>query len=180
MQHLQKLVNKDLSFGGVVTDVQHRINAKGSGWASFVLEDYTDSYTFRIFGEDYLRFRHLLVANSFLYIRALVKPGWENKETGKAGDPRITFTSMQLLQDVMNAMADKLSIQLNLEDIDETLIETIQSIIDQHAGKHHLRIDVYDMEESVKLSLPSRNYKVNISQELLKVLEDQQIHFKLN
>ena len=49
LQDLSGLVNKDLSFGGVVTDVQHRINAKGSGWASFVLEDYSDSYTFRIF-----------------------------------------------------------------------------------------------------------------------------------
>ena len=119
LQDLSGLVNKDLSFGGVVTDVQHRINAKGSGWASFVLEDYSDSYTFRIFGEDYMRFRHLLVANSFLYIRAHVKPGWDNKETGKAGDPRITFSNMQLLQDVMDAMAEKLSIQLNLKDIDE-------------------------------------------------------------
>ncbi|MDP4664604.1 MAG: DNA polymerase III subunit alpha, partial [Flavobacteriaceae bacterium] len=180
LQDLSGLVNKDLSFGGVVTDVQHRINAKGSGWASFVLEDYSDSYTFRIFGEDYMRFRHLLVANSFLYIRAHVKPGWDNKETGKAGDPRITFSNMQLLQDVMDAMAEKLSIQLNLKDIDEELINAISSIIDEHNGKHNLRIEVYDMEESIKLSLPSRNYKVNISQELLKELEEQQIHYKLN
>ena len=70
LQQLTELINKDLAFGGVITDVQHRINAKGSGWASFVLEDYTDSYTFRIFGEDYLRFKHLLVANSFLYMSA--------------------------------------------------------------------------------------------------------------
>jgi len=56
----------------------------------------------------------------------------------------------------------------------------IQSIMDEHRGKHHLRVEVFDMEESIKLSMPSRNYKVNISQELLKILEDEQIHYKLN
>ena len=180
MHELSTLINKDLSFGGVITDVQHRINTKGLGWASFVLEDYTDSYTFRIFGEDYLRFRHLLVANSFIYVRAHVKAGWDNKETGKAGDPRITFTNIQLLQGVMDAMAEKLSIQLDLKDIDQKLINMLSSIVDEHRGKHNLRIDVFDMEESIKLSLPSKNYKVNISQDLLKELEDQQIHYKLN
>ncbi len=180
MHELSTLINKDLSFGGVITDVQHRINTKGLGWASFVLEDYTDSYTFRIFGEDYLRFRHLLVANSFIYVRAHVKAGWDNKETGKAGDPRITFTNIQLLQGVMDAMAEKLSIQLDLKDIDQKLINIISTIVDGHHGKHNLRIDVYDMEESIKLSLPSRNYKVNISLDLLKELEEQQIHYKLN
>ncbi len=180
LQQLTELINKDLAFGGVITDVQHRINAKGSGWASFVLEDYSDSYAFRIFGEDYLRFKHLLVVNSFLYMRANVKPGWQNKETGKLGEPRIIFSNMQLLQDVMDAMANKLSIQLALSDLNSDLIDMIQSIMDEHRGKHHLRVEVFDMEESIKLSMPSRNYKVNISQELLKILEDEQIHYKLN
>ncbi len=127
-----------------------------------------------------MRFRHLLVANSFLYVRAHVKSGWDNKETGKAGDPRITFTNIQLLQGVMDAMAEKLSIQLDLKEIDQKLINIISTIVDGHHGKHNLRIDVYDMEESIKLSLPSRNYKVNISLDLLKELEEQQIHYKLN
>ena len=34
---------------------------QGKGWALFTIEDYTDTYEFRIFGEEYLKFRHFYV-----------------------------------------------------------------------------------------------------------------------
>ena len=86
----------DTGMCGVVTDVQHRVSKQGKGWALFTIEDYTDSYEFRIFGEEYLKFRHFFVVNSFVYIRAFVKEGWVNRDTGKKGDPRIQFNNFQL------------------------------------------------------------------------------------
>ena len=51
---------------GVITDVQHRVSKNGKGWGLFTLEDYNDSYELRIFGEEYLKFRHFLMINSFI------------------------------------------------------------------------------------------------------------------
>ncbi|MGB3608366.1 DNA polymerase III subunit alpha, partial [Psychroserpens sp.] len=51
---LDAYVNREITFGGVVTDVQHRVSKQGKGWAMFMVEDYTDSFEFRIFGEEYL------------------------------------------------------------------------------------------------------------------------------
>ena len=65
-KNLEPYVNRELCFGGVVTDVQHRVSKQGKGWALFTLEDYTDSFEFRIFGEEYLRFRHFFVKNLWL------------------------------------------------------------------------------------------------------------------
>src|SRR5690554_1669455 len=62
-QNLGTFVNRELVFGGVVTDVQHRVSKNGKGWAAFTVEDYSDAFEFRIFGEDYLKFRHLLIPN---------------------------------------------------------------------------------------------------------------------
>jgi DNA polymerase-3 subunit alpha len=39
---------------------------------------------------------------------------------------------------------------------------------------------VYELEEKVKLNMPSRKHKVNISQELLDELEKEQVSYKLN
>ena len=36
-------MNREVSFGGVVTDVQHRVSKNGKGWAIFTIEDYNDS-----------------------------------------------------------------------------------------------------------------------------------------
>ncbi|MDB9713004.1 DNA polymerase III subunit alpha, partial [Flavobacteriaceae bacterium] len=57
-KNMENFINKELAFGGILTEVEHRISRQGKGWASFIVEDYLDSYEFRIFGEDYLKFKH--------------------------------------------------------------------------------------------------------------------------
>lgn len=177
---LESYVNRELTFGGVVTDVQHRISKQGKGWGLFTIEDYVDSYEFRIFGEDYLKYRHFLLKNNFVYVRAFIKEGWENRETGKKGDPRIQFNSFQLLHDVMDSMAKKLSIQLDLNEIKHDKITEIKDLLSTHQGDHKLSFVVYDNDEEMKLYMPSRKQKVKISQELLEELSQQQIYYKLN
>ena len=177
---LNSVLNSQIAFGGVVTDVQHRVSKQGKGWALFTIEDYTDSFEFRIFGEDYLKFRHFFVANSFVYVKAFIKEGWVNRDTGKKGEPRIQFNSFQLLHDVMDAQAKKLSIQLDVKDIQEERIKTLKELFKMHPGTHHLNFVIYDSEEQVKLNMPSRKQKVKISQELLDELEKDEIFYKLN
>ena len=178
--NLETYVNKELTFGGVVTDVQHRISKQGKGWGLFTVDDYTDSFEFRIFGEEYLKYRHFLMKNNFIYVRTFVREGWINRDTGKKSDPRIQFNSFQLLQDVMETMAKKLSIQLHINDLKEERIKTLKELLHLHKGNHTLHFVVYDNEEQIKLQMPSRKQKVKISQELLDELENENVHFKLN
>ncbi|MDB0069680.1 DNA polymerase III subunit alpha, partial [Flavobacteriaceae bacterium] len=99
LKDLNLLINKELRIGGIIGEVEHRISKNGKGWARFTVEDFTDSYDFRIFGEEYLKFKHFLFESNFIYLRLIVKEGWRNRDTGKTGDPRISFLSFQQLQD---------------------------------------------------------------------------------
>ena len=177
---LEAIVNKEVTFGGVVTDVQHRVSKQGKGWAIFTIEDYTDSFEFRIFGEDYLKFRHFFVINSFVYVRAFVREGWVNRDTGKKGDPRIQFNSFQLLHDVMDTYAKKLSIQLNIRDLEQDTIAVLYDLLKFHEGSQTLNFVVYDNAEKIKVQMPSRKNKVKISQELLNSLKEHDVRYKLN
>ena len=177
---LEAVVNKEITFGGVVTDVQHRVSKQGKGWAIFTIEDYRDSFEFRIFGEDYLKFRHFFVINSFVYVRAFVREGWVNRDTGKKGDPRIQFNSFQLLHDVMDTYAKKLSIQLNIRDLEKDKIAVLYDLIKFHEGNQTLTFVVYDNAEKIKVQMPSRKNKIKISQELLDGLKENDVMYKLN
>jgi DNA polymerase-3 subunit alpha len=178
--NLEAIVNREVTFGGVVTDVQHRVSKQGKGWALFTIEDYTDSFEFRIFGEEYLKYRHFFVVNSFVYVRAFVKEGWVNRETQKKGEPRIQFNSFQLLHDVMETYAKKLSIQLDINDLGEGQISKLYDLFRIHGGSNTLNFVVYDNKEKIKVHMPSRKQKVKISQELLYELEDNDVKYKLN
>ncbi|MGY8885424.1 MAG: DNA polymerase III subunit alpha [Flavobacteriales bacterium] len=177
---LARFINSELCFGGVVSDVQHRESKAGKGWAIFIVEDYKDSYEFKIFGEEYLKFRHFLVPNSFIYARVFIKDGWVNKDTGKKTDPRVQYNSMQMLQDVMDNQARKLTIQMPVEALAEDKINTLKDLFKMHKGDKQLHFEIYEFEEKIKLSMSSRKQKVNISQELLDELTREQLSYKLN
>ncbi|MBT8237526.1 MAG: DNA polymerase III subunit alpha, partial [Croceitalea sp.] len=177
---LQPYVNRELSFAGVITDVQHKTSRNGKGWAIFTLEDYTDTHEFKIFSEDYLKFRHFLMINSFAYIKVFVREGWVNRETGQKGEPRLQYNDFKQLQDVMDAYAKKLTIKLNIAALQEKRIKALKDTLRSFKGKHPLNFIVYEMEEEIKLNLSSRKQKVNITSELLSTLEEQDVHYKLN
>ncbi len=180
VQNLEEIVNREISIAGVVSDVQHRVSKNGKGWAMFTIEDYTDSFEFRIFGEEYLKFRHFLMINSFVYIKIFIREGWVNRDTGKKGDPRMQFNNFMLLQDVMETFAKKLTIKLNIDELREESIEDLKNTLVAHKGNHPLNFVVYEMEEEIKVNLSSRKQKVQITSDLLHRLEAQEVHYKLN
>jgi DNA polymerase-3 subunit alpha len=177
---LGNYVNREMVFGGVVTEVQHRVSKQGKGWAMFTIEDYTDSFEFRIFGEEYLKFRHFLMENNFVFVKSFIRDGWVNKDTGKKSDPRLQFNNFQLLHDVMENYAKKLSIQLEIQDLKEDKIIALKDLLHMHPGNQMLNFVVYDTKEAIKLEMPSMRQKVKVSQELLGELENQDVTFKLN
>ncbi|MEW7290084.1 DNA polymerase III subunit alpha [Aquimarina sp. 2304DJ70-9] len=177
---LENNLNREISFGGVITGVEHRTSKNGKGWATFTIEDYNTAHEFRIFGEEYLKHRPFLVQSTFVYAKAFVKEGWVNRDTGKKGDPRIQFNSFQLLHDVMETYAKKLTIQLDINNLSDSRIDGLKELLTEHSGNHTLNFVIYEMAEQLKLHMPSRKQKVNISQELLVALENESVYYKLN
>ena len=146
LKSLPNLVGKTLSFGGIVTNVQYRTGKNGKDWAMFTLEGYDESHDFRIFNEEYLKFRHFLVNNQFIYFKINVKDGWVNRETGKKSDPQINFTDAKLLADVLPTFAKKLAIQLNVLDLKDTLIYQLSEIFKANEGDKQVDFEVVETE----------------------------------
>ncbi|MGB5229025.1 MAG: DNA polymerase III subunit alpha [Eudoraea sp.] len=178
--NLEDHINRELSFAGVITDVQHRVSKNGKGWALFTMEDYTDTFEFRIFGEEYLKFRHFFMINSFVFVKVFVREGWTNRETGKKGDARLQFVNFMLLQETMGNFAKKLTIKLNIDQIKEASIHELKDTLISYKGKHPLNFVIYEMNEEIKVNLSSRKQKVEITSDLLHTLEEKEVHYKLN
>jgi DNA polymerase-3 subunit alpha len=174
LKNMNELEGKELSFAGIITDVQHIVGKNGKPWGRFTFEDYSEAYEFRIFNEDYLKFRHFLIPNTFLYLKINLRRAWQN------GDVRVYFTQMQQLQDVLEKMAKKITLQLPIDGINKSKVDQIESVVSSHKGSHHLNFLIYDREEKLKLNMPSRSSKVNITKELIEDLTELEWSFKLN
>lgn len=173
-QDLKPFVGKNLSFAGIITNVSHMVSKSGNPWALFTIEDYDTSYEFRIFKEEYLKFKHFLALQNFLHIKIHFKKNYYNEEVS------ISFSDMKLLSEVLDKHCEKLTLKLSLDRIDEKTILNLDSILKNHKGKQSIKFLVKDEKSKTEVLLPSRNTKVNVTPKLLDLLEKQQINFKLN
>ena len=146
---LNTQIGKSLSIGGIITKVEHRTAKNGKGWASFSLEGYDESYDFRIFGEEYLKFRHFLIQNNFTFIKLSVKEGWINKE-GKKGDPRMQFVELKMMQDVLAHYAKKLIIKISITQLQESFIQSLDDLFLKEKGDHQVVFEVVELQKIQK------------------------------
>ncbi len=179
-ENLENLVNREITFGGIVTLVEHRTTKTGKGWATFTIEDYNVAHEFRIFNDDYLKFRPYLVVNTFVHVKAYVREGYVNKETGKRSDPRIVFREFGQLHDVVDQLSSKLTLQLNIKDLSENYIDNLYGGITRFSGSKNLSVQVFEPIEKLHITMPSRKIKIGITDELLTWLEKEQVYYKLN
>ncbi len=147
LKDLNNQINKNLSFGGIISNVKHLVNKSGKGWGSFVLEGYDESHEFRIFGEEYMKYRHYLTPNSFTFIKLMVKEGWPDKETGKKGEPRIQFVEFKILQDILGLFAKKLVIHININDLQSEFIHQLSAVFQQNKGDKSVVFEVMELEK---------------------------------
>jgi len=177
---LNDFLRKELNIGGIVNDIQHLESRNGKGWARFVLEDFTDQYEFRIFGEDYLKYRHFLVVNQFIRIRIMIREGWTNRETGKVGAPRMQYLQFEMLQNTVENNAKKLTLQLEISQLEQEKIKQLEDDLRLFKGDNQLMFNVYDSNKKVKLALKSKKQKIKITSELLTLLDKNNWQYKLN
>ena len=149
LKNLHGLIGRNVSVGGIITNVEHRVAKNGKGWAAFTLEGYDENYEFRIFGEEYLKYRHFLIQNNFTFLKFVVKEGWVNKE-GKRGEPKIQFLNIQYLQDVLETFSKRLVLKLNIANLNEDLINWLFDVLQKEKGDHQVTIEVMELEKVIK------------------------------
>ncbi len=151
LKNLNAFVSKNLTFAGIVTNVQYKTAKNGKDWAMFTLEGYDESHEFRIFDEEYLKFRHFLVNNQFVYFKITVKDGWVNRETGKKSEPRIQFLDVKQLQDVLPQFAKKLSIQLDINYLQQAFIQQLNQLFIENKGENSVSFEILEQETIKKI-----------------------------
>jgi len=180
LNNLNKLLNKDFYVGGIINEVEHLVSKTGNGFAVFSFEDFNDQYKFRIFGEEYLKYKHLLEDNKILRLRLLVKEGWVNKDTGRVSEPRIQFLNIELLDGIIDSNSKKITLKLESSAIKKEDVIKLKSTLFKYKGSSPVYFDIHDYKNEFKLNMISEDTKVNISKELLISLEEDEFLYKLN
>ena len=157
----------DIRVGGLVSGVQHKMTKNGKPFGTFVLEDYKESYEFALFGEDYMKFRYLLVDGYFLHIKGIIEEKFRQKDNWD-----MKILNMSPLSEMRDKLTKSLTVCVDLQSLNETLLSNIQQALDVNIEKYpvkncSLRFLVKDREDTIVLEAISKSVKINPSDDLM-------------
>jgi DNA polymerase-3 subunit alpha len=166
----KSLLGKELSFAAIVTEAAERMSKKGNMFGVLTLADYTDSSTFFLFGDSYLRFRHFLVEGAMVFVKGKV-------ETRRYDENQLDFKiiNIELLPDIRDKMVKKVNISVDIANMDKVLLDDLFSAFEAHPGKCDLNFVISDREQKgFEVKLNSSKYKVNPSNDLFSLLKQHE------
>jgi DNA polymerase-3 subunit alpha len=175
LQDLDKLKNREVSFAGVILSAQHRYTKNGKPFGTFTIEDYTDSVQINVFSEDYLKVKHFLEKENFVYVKAQVAPRFNSSDQYE-----LKIKSMMLLTDVVEKMASDLLLEIPISEINSQFIDFLTKKAILHKGNCRLKIKLRDEIERSSVEMLSRKIKVEPVGFLGELLKKVEIPFKLN
>lgn len=167
--------NREIVTGGIVTAFRVGTAKNGNPYGILKMEDFSGSAEIPLFGKSFTDYNKYGYANMSLLIRGRYQPRTYN--------PNIldfNITSIEQLSDVKDTLIGKITITIPIEELNESIVREISSIIKNKPGKTALYFRIEDMEKQLSLSLYAENRKFGVDRNLLRLLENQNIQFKIN
>ncbi|VAW13340.1 DNA polymerase III alpha subunit [hydrothermal vent metagenome] len=157
---------RELTFAGMVTDAREAVSKKGTPYSILTLTDYTDSYSFYFFTNDYVNFGKFCKTGLFLLVKGKVQQKYK-QETYE-----FKVFHIELLSQVRENYVKSVTINIPLDKINKSVIEEIENYANNNKGKSLLRFCVTDPEDKRQVQMFSRNTKISINNEFFKFIEN--------
>ncbi|KHJ38488.1 DNA polymerase III subunit alpha [Pedobacter glucosidilyticus] len=174
---IEKGADFQFKVGGIVTSIRHMTTKDGRGWGIFKLEGYDDAYEFTIYRDEYLKFKHHLIVNNYLYIKGNV--GYFSNPDGSKR-AKISYTDFTDLRDVLEKQSTKIDISVDISEISDDFIHNLNQVISNHSGSKKLSFVILDKKDRLKVDMQSKTKQINICKELLSQLDELEVDYVLN
>ena len=179
IKKIEENKNKELTLGGIVTNVHNGVTKTGNPWGKITIEDYNESAEMAFFGEDYVKFKQYMVNGLFLFVKGKISERFRN-----SGNFEYKVSNIQLLSELRDKMARSITVNVSLKELNDEFMDKLNSIITKNAVSENrnctLQFRVFDTEENIAVVMPSKKIKVNPNNDLLDLLKENGLEYKLN
>ncbi|PSR05444.1 MAG: hypothetical protein BRD49_04735 [Bacteroidetes bacterium SW_10_40_5] len=163
-ENLRSKFGKQIAIGGIITSVMEKTDKRGRKFGIFTIEDYDHSIDLKLFSENYLKYRQIIEEGNAVYITGQVE-----LEYKKADEYTIQIHDIQYLGNLREQIKG-IRVDLELNDVNDELIAKLEDIANQYKGNCHLKLNIVDLTENLKVNLTSNSYQVEPSEDLFEAL----------
>ena len=169
----QRYGKTPLRLAGMISTSRHMVSKNGNGWGIFELSDFDETIEFKLFGEDYEKYKHVLGQGKAVFVRASYRPKWNSDEV------EISVNEVKLLEGLGREMTDAIILKLPLPDLSPELVRSLDDLCRQYQGKQKLRMVFYDPEDDIKLKMYSRERMVDADTDFITEIERLGIKYRV-
>ena len=159
-------LKSEIRVSGIITGVKSKFTKTGKPFGIVTIEDYESAGELALFGEDWGRWSGMLTIGCSVFITAKCVQPYQN---GNYYDFKVQ--NIQFLQDVKEHRLEKITITINRNAIDDTLVNDLNTIISENPGKTQLYLQIIDEEHNTRLLLRSKNKEIDIKNNLISYIE---------
>ncbi|MDR1342236.1 MAG: DNA polymerase III subunit alpha [Prevotellaceae bacterium] len=186
---IRPLLGRSLTCAGLVTKASEFISKKGNPYGRFIIEDFTGTHEFTMFGNDYVTFKKFFVEGYPLRLHVTVQ---ERQQYGNAQPPssggglreselEVKVTRVELLGEIMGKGIKKIAANIDINEVTEMLIaEFADKLAAAPKGNAKFYLKVFDAKHGVNVELFSRKYLVTFTKELERFFAENNISFSIS
>ena len=179
IKKIEENKNRELTFGGIVTAIHNGVTKKGENWGKITIEDYKESAELAFFGQQYVDFNKYIINGLFLFVKGKIEERYRN-----SGNFEFKVSNIQLLPGLRDKLARSITVNVSLKELNDDFIARFNEIIaknnDAQPKNCTLQFKVFDSEENIAVVMPSKKIKVNPNNDLLDLLKENGLDYKLN
>ena len=166
LEELEEKKGQPVKVAGIVVKATHKVSQKGSGWGSFVLQDYHGSIEMNLFSDDYMKFKGFFEQGNCVFITGMYEARW-----GREDEFSLKIKDVTLLENAGKNLVKSLTVKINVEDLTADLIDKLDALCKQHKGSQQLKVTLLDFENKTSLNFLSKSRKVNVGNEFVSAVK---------
>ncbi len=177
---LAPLKNRTLKFGGMITSSRTGTTKKGNPYGGFTLEDFSGSYEFMLWGNDFGNFGNYMLKDSYVLVKGTVQERgiWKknDKTTGDENKPveyEFKIQKISFMSEMDEKEIKSITLSIPVENIDDGLVSEISTLVKKNnEGKLQLHVQVIDQYRR-KLHLLARETRIKLDSDMKKFLREK-------
>ena len=176
LDDLAPLAGRDLTLGGIVTNVRDTQTRTGKPCGFVKLEDYSGAGEIAIFGDDWARLRGYFKEGYSLFISARVE-----QRRWKEGMYDLTIGRVEFLSDVKDQKIKSITINVQVNSLTEQNAAELSEILKRNEGPTDVFVCLHDYSIPNPIMLQSHDCRLTVNTDLINFLnENEGFSYKIN
>lgn len=139
---------RNFRIAGLVVDAQHKVTKTGRNFGAMTIEDFTGKTELLLWSDDYVKFKGYLEKGNNILVNGFLKLRYNSTDQYE-----FKVTNICLLETAKQTLTKQLEIKMDAASVSAEFVAFVENNIRSNPGKAVVKINVFDPEENLKVSL---------------------------